>query len=416
MPHYIPNILQNNSSMRSYEDKNVNPYSGLNSPLKRLRPPPLVNPSAFVTPPSRSPSPCFAPRDSPSNFRVPQPPPIVIQPMSSPPAVSPANTPKASQQSRPSPGSKAVSVKTSPSHAPKYGSPVTPKASQNTPKSSSDPYSYANTKPYPPPPAPVTPKGQNTRSAPVTPKTGPSTATSAQRKKSIPSNSSTSKNGTLRTVPSPAILKAVPPPPPPVMTSGLTVSGLRRLSFRLLNQIDGTAPDTVLGALSAGKPRSPRSPRSSSFHASTSQIGQEQMEEASFTRYFSDDGVREEKFFIESRTASPRTGAATMPPSGVVMREVMAISQRNTPKSGDSSHTPRLSGTPKRFSFITSNLFGPEPDQCEGERSDSYIHLTVPNSAVTAALAMSPRAGEVDNGTSPVMHSCIIVFAFVLTS
>lgn len=198
------------------------------------------------------------------------------------------------------------------------------------------------------------------------------------------------------------------------MTSGLTVSGLRRLSFRLLNQGDGHVPDTVLGALSSGKPRTPKS---FTGLASPSMMGPEQIEEASFARYFSNDGVLEEKrSFTESRTASPRTGAATMPPSGVVMREVMAISQRNTPKSSDSAHTPRMSGTPKRFSFVTSNLFGPESE--ESERSDPFQHTgTGPNPAVSAALAMSPRAGDVDNGTlsSMLMLMSMSMLMIVLT-
>jgi hypothetical protein len=209
----------------------------------------------------------------------------------------------------------------------------------------------------------------------------------------------------LRTVPSPAILKATPPPPPPVLTSKLTVSGLRRLSFRLQNQGDGHVPDTVLGALSSGKPRTPKS---FTAMASPSMMGPEQIEEASFARYFSDDGVLEEKrSFTECRTASPRTGAATMPPSGVVMREVMAISQRNTPKSSDNAHTPRMAGTPKRFSFVTSDLFGPESEEAEHTGSG-------PNSAVSAALAMSPRAGDVDmhNGTRSVVF---ILMSFLVS-
>lgn len=94
-----------------------------------------------------------------------------------------------------------------------------------------------------------------------------------------------------------------------------------------------------------------------------------------------------------------------MPPSGVVMREVMAISQRNTPKSSDNAHTQRLSGTPKRFSFITSNLFGPEQDTEEPTESLSSVFaivsdredsiLAVPASAVTDALSQSQKSGEI---------------------
>ena len=82
----------------------------------------------------------------------------------------------------------------------------------------------------------------------------------------------------------------------------------------------------------------------------------------------------------------------------------MAISQRNTPKSADNGHTQRLSGTPKRFSFITSNLFGPEQDTdldpidslssvfgTMTERKDSVPAM--PTEAVTAALSQSQKSG-----------------------
>ena len=83
----------------------------------------------------------------------------------------------------------------------------------------------------------------------------------------------------------------------------------------------------------------------------------------------------------------------------------MAISQRNTPKSSDNAHTQRLSGTPKRFSFITSNLFGPEQDTEEPTESLSSVFaivsdredsiLAVPASAVTDALSQSQKSGEI---------------------
>ena len=89
-----------------------------------------------------------------------------------------------------------------------------------------------------------------------------------------------------------------------------------------------------------------------------------------------------------------------MPPQGVVMREVMAISQRKTPKGTESEPVPRITSTPKRFSFITNNLFGPEADSADGTGvyrnvgARSVSCPSFPMADVADALATSEKSGE----------------------
>lgn len=110
---------------------------------------------------------------------------------------------------------------------------------------------------------------------------------------------------------------------------------------------------------------------------------------------------RQTKSFTEIRTASPRAGVTTMPPQGLVMREVMAISQRKTPKSGESEPAPRVTSIPKRFSFITNNLFGPEADATD-DATGAYRNVgarsvscpSFPTADVVDLLTISEKSGE----------------------
>lgn len=78
----------------------------------------------------------------------------------------------------------------------------------------------------------------------------------------------------------------------------------------------------------------------------------------------------------------------------------MAISQRKTPKSGESEPVPRITSTPKRFSFITNNLFGSEADSAYGTGvyrnvgARSVSCPSFPTADVADALGPSEKSGD----------------------